>query len=63
VPGITLNVGYRTDRQEIGRGRYDLHQTGVESHSWNPLSLIQMEASAVLMTPGGSGLLSKRSAI
>jgi hypothetical protein len=27
VPGIPLNVGYRTDRQEIGRGRYDLHQT------------------------------------
>jgi hypothetical protein len=22
VPGITLNVGYRTDRQEIRRGRY-----------------------------------------
>ena len=27
APGITLNVGYRTDRQEIGRGRYDRHRT------------------------------------
>lgn len=33
MPGITLNVGYRTDRQEIGRGRCHPASDRVEKHA------------------------------